>query len=149
GHGLGCLPAHRAMGDERRLFDADHFHLRLVGISDESAIEHVGSAGNVGERAGNKAAGAGFRGCYLQVARARGIEDAVGGGDYFCVAHDALHGKRTVAVAMAAIPSPRPVKPSRSLVVAFTATRSMSIPAIAAIRPRMASRCGPTRGASH
>ena len=34
-----------------------------------------------------------------------------------------LHGSRTVAVANAAMPSPRPVKPSFSLVVAFTATR--------------------------
>ena len=38
--------------------------------------------------------------------------------------HAALHGSRTVAVAMATMPSPRPVKPSFSLVVALTATRS-------------------------
>ncbi len=34
-----------------------------------------------------------------------------------------LHGKRTVALAKATMPSPRPVKPIFSLVVALTATR--------------------------
>ena len=47
-----------------------------------------------------------------------------------------------VALAVAAMPSSRPVKPSRSLVVAFTATREMSTPVISAIRARMASRNG-------
>ena len=44
--------------------------------------------------------------------------------------HEALHGSRTVAVAMATMPSPRPVKPSFSLVVAFTATRVRGMPAM-------------------
>ena len=61
----------------------------------------------------------------------------------------ALHGSRTVAVAMATMPSPRPVKPSFSLVVALTATRAAGMPAIAAMRARIASRCGEMRGASH
>ncbi len=47
-------------------------------------------------------------------------------------------GRRTVATARAAIPSSRPVKPRRSEVVAFTATRSMAKPVIAAIRSRIA-----------
>ncbi len=38
-----------------------------------------------------------------------------------------------VALAVAAMPSSRPVKPSRSLVVAFTAMREMSTPDISAI----------------
>ena len=42
----------------------------------------------------------------------------------------------------------RPVKPSCSLVVAFTATRSIDMSAISAMRLRIASRCGPMRGAS-
>ena len=46
------------------------------------------------------------------------------------------------------MPSPRPVKPSFSLVVALTATRSSAMPAISAILARMASRCGPIFGAS-
>ena len=53
-----------------------------------------------------------------------------------------------VALAVAAMPSSRPVKPSRSLVVAFTATREMSSPAISAIRARMVSRSGPIFGRS-
>ena len=46
------------------------------------------------------------------------------------------------------MPSARPVKPSFSLVVALTATRPASTPAISAIRARIASRCGPIFGAS-
>src|SRR5271165_362846 len=57
-------------------------------------------------------------------------------------------GSRTVAVARHAIPSLRPVKPSRSVVVALTATRPMSRPAISATRARIASRWGPIFGAS-
>jgi hypothetical protein len=45
-----------------------------------------------------------------------------------------------VALAVAAMPSSRPVKPSRSLVVALTATRDTEMPAISAIRARIASR---------
>ena len=48
----------------------------------------------------------------------------------------------TVAVARAAMPSRRPVKPRPSVVVAFTATRPRSMPRISAMRARMASRCG-------
>ena len=54
-----------------------------------------------------------------------------------------------MALAKAAMPSPRPVKPIFSLVVALTATRDTGSPAISAMRARMASRCGPMRGASH
>ncbi len=53
-----------------------------------------------------------------------------------------------VALAVAAMPSSRPVKPSRSLVVAFTATREMLRPVISAIRARMMSRNGPIFGRS-
>ena len=48
-----------------------------------------------------------------------------------------------VAHAVAAMPSSRPVKPRRSLVVAFTATRVMFSPVISAMRARMVSRKGP------
>ena len=58
------------------------------------------------------------------------------------------NGRRMVAVAWAAMPSPRPMKPSPSLVVALTATRSTAMPQISAMRRRMASRCGPIFGAS-
>ena len=53
-----------------------------------------------------------------------------------------------VALAVAAMPSSRPVKPSRSLVVAFTATREMFTPVMSAIRARMVSRSGPIFGRS-
>ncbi len=48
--------------------------------------------------------------------------------------------RRTVATACAAKPSPRPVKPMPSVVVALTLTRAVSICKISAIRLRMASR---------
>jgi hypothetical protein len=53
-----------------------------------------------------------------------------------------------VALAVAAMPSSRPVKPSFSLVVAFTATREMFTPVISAMRARMTSRNGPIFGRS-
>jgi D-alanine-D-alanine ligase len=51
-------------------------------------------------------------------------------------------GNRMVAAAWAAMPSPRPVNPSRSVVVAFTETEATSIPANSAMRARMASAWG-------
>ena len=53
-----------------------------------------------------------------------------------------------VALAVAAMPSSRPVKPRRSLVVAFTDTRDTGTFAISAMRARIASRCGPIFGRS-
>ena len=53
-----------------------------------------------------------------------------------------------MAVAWAAMPSPRPVKPRRSVVVAFTLTRSGSIPSKSASRAVMAGRWGPIFGRS-
>ena len=55
----------------------------------------------------------------------------------------------TVAVARAAMPSRRPVKPRPSVVVALTLTRPSSRPSSSAMRRRMASRCGAILGASH
>jgi hypothetical protein len=53
-----------------------------------------------------------------------------------------------VALAVAAMPSSRPVKPSFSLVVALTATREMLTPVMSAIRARIWSRSGPIFGRS-
>ncbi len=97
--------------------------------------------------AGDQPAGAGFRGRDREPAGPAALQHA-GGGAREVVAevgagHRGAVGSRMVAVAMAAIPSPRPMKPSFSLVVALTATRSMVTPATAAMRARMASRCGP------
>src|ERR1700758_5569923 len=51
-----------------------------------------------------------------------------------------LQGRRMVALAIAAMPSSRPVNPRRSLVVAFTATRDSDSPVISAMRARIAVR---------
>ena len=53
-----------------------------------------------------------------------------------------------LAVACAAMPSPRPVKPSPSDVVALTPMRLIGRPLISAIRVRMASRYGVIFGVS-
>ena len=50
---------------------------------------------------------------------------------------------------MAAMPSPRPMKPRPSIVVALMPTRAASMPRMPATASRMATRCGPTFGASH
>ena len=59
----------------------------------------------------------------VQAAPAAQIKETFCRGAQIVRGHAALHGSRTVAVAIATMPSPRPVKPSFSLVVALTATR--------------------------
>src|SRR3984885_15593730 len=127
---------------------AKHVMLGRIGISDEAAIDDRGGAGNFGKRRGNQPTGAGFRSGDFQISRAAQIEHPPCAAAQALFDHGPLHGSRTVAVAIATMPSPRPVKPSRSLVVAFTAARATGIPAMAAMRPRMASRCGEIFGAS-
>src|SRR4029077_6725932 len=120
----------------------------VVRISDETAVDDVRRTRNLGQRRGDQAAGAGFGGGDMQAAGAAKVQHAFRRVAQDRIDHVALHGNRTVAVAIATMPSPRPVKPSFSLVVALMATRLAAIPAIAAMRSRMASRCGETRGAS-
>src|SRR5262249_56852529 len=84
----------------------------------------------------------------LELFRAADIEQRSGPREQLLLGHDPLHGSRTVALEKAAMPSPRPVNPIFALVVAFTPTRSTEMPAISATRLRIASRCGPMRGAS-
>src|SRR5262249_7300905 len=133
---------------ERRRRHAKHRLLGLVRIGDEAAIHDVGRAGDFGERAGDKPAGAGFRSRDLQAAGSTEVQHLRGLLAQDALDHARLQGNRTVAVAIATIPSARPVKPIFSDVVALIATRSIGTPAMAAMRARMASRCGPTRGAS-
>src|SRR5262249_42789274 len=63
-------------------------------------------------------------------------------GFQFALLFRGQRGSRTVATAWAAIPSPRPVKPRRSVVVALTLTRSGEISRIAATLPIICWRCG-------
>ena len=78
-HGLGGLPADRAVIVERRRRHAQHLLLGLVRIGDEAAIDHVRRAGDFGQRAGHQPAGAGFGGRDFQAARAAGVEHGGGG----------------------------------------------------------------------
>src|SRR4249919_592590 len=64
------------------------------------------------------------------------------------IPYAARSARTSNTAACAAIPSPRPVKPSFSLVVALTLTASRSIPRSAASRSRIAGACGPTLGRS-
>ena len=83
---------------------AEHRLLGGVRIGDEAALDHVGRAGDFGQRAGDQPAGAGFRGRDRQAARA-GRARAARLAAICAVAHGALHGSRIVAVAIAAMPS--------------------------------------------
>ena len=129
---------------------AEHRVLGLVGVGDEAAVDHGGGAGDFGQRAGDQAAGAGFRrgdhqlallqrsssggrgrGCRCRSSRSPRPGQAHGGGrhggDAFLAAGEAelLAGGRLHRDA-----------------------RRSQCPAISAMRFRMASRSGPIRGAS-
>src|SRR5690606_548865 len=56
--------------------------------------------------------------------------------------------RRSRTTACAAMPSPRPVKPSRSLVVALTLTAPTGMPRSSAMHSRMAMTCGASFGRS-
>ena len=140
-HGAGDILAHRAVALDQPGGHAEHLALRGVRVGDEAAFEHVGSAGNCGEGGGEQAAGAGFGGGKQIAALAGRLKQRSG------LRHDlpidqkrVRHGSRTVAVAMAAMPSPRPMKPSPSLVVALMLTCPASRPRHSASFARIASR---------
>ncbi len=89
-----------------------------------------------------------------------GAKPSEGGGDLgaFAAAFAPFKSKKATgrghsgisraATAKAAIPSPRPIKPSFSLVVAFILTRATGIPRAAAIFWHMAGKWGRSLGAS-
>ncbi len=120
------LLADRTETVERRSLDAEHRVLGGIGIGDEAAIDHVGRAGNFGQCASDESRRCRTRrsrssacGCGRdRAARGRGLVRR-------SLPCQSIQGRRMVAAAVAAMPSSRPVKPRRSLVVAFTATRTM------------------------
>ena len=105
---------------QRRRRYAQQFLLGFVRIGHKTAIDHIGGTGNLGQGRGDEAPGAGFGGGDMQPTRTAQIEHPPCGAAQTLVDHAALHGSRIVAVAIATMPSPRPVKPSFSLVVALT-----------------------------
>ena len=135
------LLAHRAVSFDQIRRHAEHLGLGVVGIGDEAALEHVRRAGHLGQHRRDQPAGAGFGRRELQ-ARWRGRAPAAPPPRAPARRSRARSWRpragSTVAMAKAAMPSPRPVKPSPSLVVAFTPTRPASIPAISAMRARIA-----------
>jgi hypothetical protein len=79
--------AHRAESFELDCFDAEHGVLGFVGIGDETAIDHVGRSGHFGQSCCDKAAGAGFSRCDLQLAHPAEIEEGAGQRPCGAVAH--------------------------------------------------------------
>src|SRR5512142_1279226 len=62
GHRGRGLLADRAKALERRGLDPEHRPFGLIRISDKTAVDDVGGAGNVSKRASDQTPGAGFRG---------------------------------------------------------------------------------------
>src|SRR6516162_5830187 len=153
-HGLCGLAAHGAMALEHGPRNAEHDLFCLVAVSHEAALEHVRGACNIGQCGREQAARARFGRGNLELLCPAKLQQRAHLPEQLRVHSIAprlqsLQGRRTVALANAAMPSPRPVKPIFSLVVAFRPTLSTGRPAIRAMRVRMRSRCGPMRGASH
>lgn len=73
---------------ERAGLDAEHRALGVVGIGDEAAINDIRGAGDIGQRAGNEAAGARLGGRDCQLAHPAQIEQRAGEGTCVAAAHD-------------------------------------------------------------
>src|SRR6266849_6584803 len=84
--GRGLL-ADRAECRKRRCLDPEHHPLGVVGISDKAAVDHVRRSGDIGQCAGDQAAGAGFRGRDGQLAHPAEIEQRAGEGAGVAAAH--------------------------------------------------------------
>src|SRR5262249_31382405 len=123
-HGSGRLAAHCAVVTKCSGRNAKQLLFRPIRVRNETALEYVRRSGDRSKRRSDKAAGARFRRGDAHTPCPIQIEQALGALAQGASAHSVLQGNRIVAVAMAKIPSPRPVKPSFSLVVALTATRS-------------------------
>ena len=72
---------------ERVVDDAEAFLLGVVRVGDEAALEHIRRACDLGQRAGDEAAGAAFGGGDLQTLRARFGEHGFGELEYFVREH--------------------------------------------------------------
>src|SRR4029079_8075808 len=114
-----------------------------------AALEAIRAARNGGHGGGEQSSGAGFRGGDQFTPLAASTQQVDG------QIHDLLadlelfrHGRLTVAVAIAAIPSTRPTNPKPSLVVALLLTCATCTPSMPAIRERIRSLHEPMRGAS-
>lgn len=115
-----CAERHRGCGFladcaesfQRRGLDAEHRVLGFVGIGDETAIDHIGRAGNFGECRSDETTRAGLGGRNRQLAHPAQIQQRAGKGADDTGAHadgpalrDSSQGRRIVAAAVAAIPS--------------------------------------------
>jgi coenzyme Q-binding protein COQ10 len=86
-HGLRGLGAHGAVAREGRCRDPEHRLLGLVAVGDEAALEHVGGAGDLGERRGDEPASAGFRGGDLERLPPAELEQRLRLRDQFFIHH--------------------------------------------------------------
>ena len=126
-HGARHRIAHRAVAQQGIPRHAQHLALGLVGVGDEGAVDDVRRAGDRRQGRGDQAAGAGLGGDDLQLRLRQACRTRSAASLISWIEHAqplSRSAVSTVATACAAMPSPRPVKPSPSVVVAFTLTRS-------------------------
>src|SRR6185437_4269365 len=125
--------------------------LGRVRIGHIARFEHLRRSRNFGQSRADETSGAALRDCHLAAGGAVRFDD------FTRLVHQLLGQEsvvqrqnpiRMLATAWTAIPSPRPVNPSPSVVVALMLTWLMLNPAISAMRSRIAGRCGPILGAS-
>ncbi len=124
-HFVGRFGGHCAVFVERLLRDAEHVLLRLVGIGDEAPVNHRRRSGDVGQQRDDQCRPCRISAVATRIFLARaGFQEPVRQVALIIMAHpEPLPERCTLAVAMAAIPSSRPMKPRRSLVVALTEMR--------------------------
>ena len=139
GHRRGDFAAHGAVARNQHRIDAEHLGLGVVRIGDEGPLDDRGGPRNLRQQPGDQAARAGFGRHDVPSAAATQFDQRPGLGEEggregeSSVCHCAS-GRRTVAAAWAAMPSLRPVKPNRSVVVALIETEPSATPAMAAMR---------------
>lgn len=137
GHGPGHRVGHGAMGLDQPGRHAEHLRLGRVGVGDETAVHHIRRAGDFRQQRADETARTAFRRRDHDAGRARTVEEG------FRLVDEGMvedHVSLAVTTAWAARPSPRPVKPSFSVVVALMLTRCGSSRSSAASRVRIASR---------
>jgi hypothetical protein len=95
-HGAGNVFAHSAVPLDQPDGHAEHLALRRVRIGDEAAIDHVGRAGNGGERGREQAACARLCGGEQYAAHPASLEQCRGIGDDPLVDHERVDHRRAV-----------------------------------------------------
>ena len=78
GHRARGRFADGAMGLKGSVGDGELVHFRGIRVGDEAALENVGGACDLRERAGDETAGAAFGSCKCEASGARGLKESLG-----------------------------------------------------------------------